>query len=141
MKVIMANQFHLSPSLVGQSCTQSCMPYPAKFAPARLAIRRKPIRLCCIAIEFIARKVLPALRTPFIHLIVSHYSLHCLKIPGQDTQVPSSPPLASTQDAYKPERLSMILVSFCTSKPLEFVAQHFPSSFPVNMSKEAIVVW
>src|SRR5215469_5563728 len=50
------------------------MPLTAKFAPARLAIRCKPIRLCCVAIELIAWKILLALRTPFIHgIIIYHF--------------------------------------------------------------------
>jgi len=50
------------------------MSLTAEGAPARLAIRCKPIRLCCVAIEFIAWKVLLALRTPFIHgIIIYHF--------------------------------------------------------------------
>jgi hypothetical protein len=48
------------------------MSYPAKFAPTYFAIRRKSIRLCCVAIELIAWEVLLALWTPFIHLIITH---------------------------------------------------------------------
>src|SRR5260221_13291218 len=51
---------------------QAGMSYPAKFAPTYFAIRRKPIRLCCVAIELIAWEVLLALWTPFIRLIASH---------------------------------------------------------------------
>src|SRR5713226_975334 len=72
VKVIVPDQIHLHVPLVRKPCTQAGMSYPAKFAPTRLTIWRKPIRLCCIAIELIAWKVLLALWTPFIQLIASH---------------------------------------------------------------------